>query len=134
MIVVDTSALAAIVFGEAEGDEFVEAIRSAGHVLISTATVLEARMVVRGRKGAAGTARLDEWLKPPIFEWTAPGPEDVDVAFAAFLAFGRGSRHPAALNFGDLFAYALAKTRNLPLLYKGADFAATDIVSAVAPP
>ncbi len=55
-------------------------------------------------------------------------------AYAAFIAFGKGSGHPAALNFGDVFSYALAKVRNLPLLFKGADFAETDIEAAVAGP
>jgi ribonuclease VapC len=55
----------------------------------------------------------------------------MDAAYAAFVAYGKGNGHPAALNFGDVFSYALAKTRGLPLLYKGRDFAETDIASAV---
>ncbi len=61
----------------------------------------------------------------------APGIADMDAAYAAFVAFGRGSGHPAGLNFGDVFSYALAKERGLRLLYKGDDFAQTDIVSAL---
>jgi ribonuclease VapC len=57
----------------------------------------------------------------------------MEAAYAAFVAFGKGSGHPAELNFGDLFGYALAKVRGLPLLYKGDDFARTDIVSALPP-
>ena len=63
----------------------------------------------------------------------APGAAEMDAAYSAFVAFGRGSGHPAALNFGDLFSYALAKVRGLPLLYKGDDFSQTDVASALAP-
>ena len=67
----------------------------------------------------------------PIFAVTPPGAAEMDAAYSAFVAFGRGSGHPAALNFGDVFSYALAKVRNLPLLFKGDDFAETDIQPAV---
>ncbi len=62
----------------------------------------------------------------------APGPAETEAAYAAFVAFGKGSGHPASLNFGDVFSYALAKVRGLPLLYKGEDFAHTDIPGALA--
>jgi len=61
----------------------------------------------------------------------SPGSLEVDAAYSAFVAFGKGSGHPASLNFGDLFSYALAKVRGLPLLYKGDDFSQTDIASAI---
>jgi ribonuclease VapC len=61
----------------------------------------------------------------------APGPAETDAAYAAFVAYGKGSGHPAGLNFGDVFSYALAKARSLPLLFKGDDFAQTDIVRAI---
>lgn len=73
---------------------------------------------------------LDDFLRLPMFEIVAPGLEEAAAAYAAFVAFGKGSGHPAALNFGDVFSYALAKVRNLPLLYKGEDFSQTDIVAA----
>ena len=65
-----------------------------------------------------------------MFEIVPPSPADMDAAYAAFVAFGKGSGHPASLNFGDVFSYALAKTRGLPLLFKGNDFAETDIAVA----
>ena len=65
-------------------------------------------------------------------EMIPPGVSEMDAAYAAFVAFGRGSGHPAALNFGDVFSYALAKVRGLPLLFKGIDFQETDIASAIA--
>jgi ribonuclease VapC len=64
-------------------------------------------------------------------EIVPPGAAEMDAAYAAFVAYGKGNGHPAALNFGDVFSYALAKTRGLPLLYKERDFAETDIASAV---
>ena len=66
-----------------------------------------------------------------MFEVVAPSPAESDAAYAAFVAFGKGSGHPASLNFGNVFSYALAKVRGLPLLFKGDDFASTDIQSAV---
>lgn len=132
MIVVDTSALAAIVFNEPERAAFVHAIQQADKVLVSTASVLEARMVVHGRRGERAVVLLDDLLRLPMFELVFPSPREADAAMAAFIAFGKGSGHPASLNFGDLFSYALAKTRGLALLYKGTDFAQTDIESAIA--
>lgn len=90
-------------------------------------------MVVYGRKGAAGVVLLDSLLAAPGFQQVSPGPEDVAAAFGAFVTFGKGSGHAASLNFGDIFSYALAKVRRLPLLFKGADFAQTDITSALDP-
>jgi len=130
MIVVDTSAIVAVAFGEPERDAFVEVIEKADKALISTVTVLEARMVVHGRRGQRAVVLVDDLLRLPIFELIAPGVAETDAAYAAFVAFGKGSGHPAALNFGDVFSYALAKVRGLPLLYKGDDFAQTDVVSA----
>jgi ribonuclease VapC len=131
MIVADTSALVAIAFNEPERGTFVRAIEQAGKTLVSTVSVVEARMVVHGRRGERAVVLLDDLLRLPIFELVPPSPADMDAATAAFIAFGKGSGHPASLNFGDLFSYALAKTRGLPLLFKGADFAQTDIESAV---
>ena len=132
MIVVDTSALAAIVFNEPERDSFVKTILAADKALLCTATALEARMAVQGRKGQAGVLLLNDFLGLPVFELIAPSAQELEVAYAAFVTFGKGSGHPAQLNFGDLFSYAVAKLRNLPLLYKGDDFACTDLKSAVA--
>ena len=130
MIVVDTSAIVAIAFGEAEREPFLGAIQSSGKALICTVSVVEARMVVQGRRGQRAVVLLDDFLRLPIFEFVAPGEAEMDAAFAAFVAFGKGSGHPAGLNFGDIFSYALAKTRGVPLLFKGDDFAQTDIARA----
>ena len=132
MIVVDTSAIVALAFGEAERDAFASAIQRADKALISTVSVVEARRVVHGRRGQRAVILMDDLLRLPIFEKVAPGVAEMDAAYAAFVAFGKGSGHPAGLNFGDVFSYALAKVRGLPLLYKGEDFARTDVASALA--
>ena len=131
MIVIDTSAVVAVVFGEPERAAVVAAIQRAPRVLVSTVSVLEARMVVHGRKGQPGVVLLEDFLRLPAFEWVAPGVAEADAAYAAFVVYGKGSGHPASLNFGDVFSYALAKVRGLPLLYKGPDFSHTDVVSVL---
>jgi ribonuclease VapC len=133
VIAVDTSALVAIILGEPERERFLAAIRGSGKALISTTSLVEARLVVHGRRGQRGVVLLDDIVRHPIFELVAPGSADADAAYAAFVTFGKGSGHPANLNFGDLFSYALAKTHQVPLLFKGDDFAHTDIERADAP-
>lgn len=130
MIVIDTSAISAIVFNEPEREKFLSCIEGARRVLIATPTVLESRLVVHGRKGERGVVILNDLLSHPRFEWVAPDTAITNAAYAAFVAYGKGSGHPAALDFGDLFAYALAKARGLPLLFKGNDFNQTDVESA----
>ena len=131
MIVADTSAIVAIAFAEPERDALVQAIEHDERTLVSTVSVVEARMVVHGRRGQRAVVLVDDLLRLPLFEIVPPGPAEMDAAYAAFVAFGKGSGHAAALNFGDVFSYALAKVRGLPLLYKGDDFAETDIESAL---
>ena len=81
---------------------------------------------------AAGVL-LNDLLRLPDFEIVPPGPPEADAAFAAFIAYGKCSGHPARLNFGDIFSYALAKVRGLPLLFKGQDFSQTDIAPVPGP-
>ena len=88
---------------------------------------------MHGRRGQRAVVLVDDLIRLPMFEVVAPGPAEVDAAYAAFVAFGKGSGHAAGLNFGDVFSYALAKVRGLPLLYKGDDFSETDIASALTP-
>ena len=131
MIVADTSAIVAIAFAEPERAAFVAALERAERTLVSSVTAVEARMVVHARRGQRAVVLVDDLLRLPFFEIVPPGAAEMDAAYAAFVAYGKGNGHPAALNFGDVFSYALAKTRGLPLLYKGRDFAETDIASAV---
>jgi ribonuclease VapC len=131
MIVADTSALVAVVFGEPERGAFVQRMEQAQRVLVSAVSVVETRMVVSGRRGQRGVVLLDDLFRPPMIEVAAVGVAEMDAAYAAFVLYGRGSGHPAALNFGDVFSYALAKVRRLPLPFKGDDFARTDIQPAL---
>lgn len=130
MIVVDTSAIVAIAFAEAEREAFAQVVQQAGKALISTVSVVEARMVVHGRRGQRAVVLVNDLLRLPMFEVVPPGPAEMDAAYAAFVAFGKGSGHAAGLNFGDVFSYALAKVRGLPLLFKGNDFLLTDVACA----
>jgi ribonuclease VapC len=131
VIVADTSALVSVVFGEPERGRFLNCMEQAGTVVVGTVSVVETRMVVYGRRGARGVVLLDDLLRLPLFEVAAVGAAEADAACDAFVIYGKGSGHPARLNFGDVFSYALAKLRGLPLLYKGEDFAHTDIRSAL---
>ncbi|MEI8299621.1 MAG: type II toxin-antitoxin system VapC family toxin [Pseudomonadota bacterium] len=132
MIVVDTSAIVAIALGETERAAFVRIIERADRALVSTVAVVEARMVVHGRRGQRAVVLMDDLLRLPSFEMVPPGVAEMDAAYAAFVAFGKGSGHSAGLNFGDVFSYALAKVRGLPLLFKGDDFSKTDLRSALS--
>ena len=134
MIAVNSSAIVAIVFNEPERAAFREVIRPAGRALISTVSVVEARLVIHGRRGQRGIVLAESLLRLPAFEITPPGLAEMDAAYAAFVAYGRGSGHPANLNFGDLFSYAIARVRGVSLLFKGDDFIHTDIQPATETP
>ncbi len=130
-MVVDTSALVAIFRSEPEAERFVDLIDRAETALISSVTVVESLMVLCGRDGVPRAAA------EAFIEALGLAVEPVDeaqrrAAADAHFAFGRG-RHPAGLSFGDCFSYALARARGLPLLFKGDDFARTDIVPAWQP-
>ena len=130
MIAVDTSALLAILFREPERDRLQTILEQAEGAVISTGTLIEARMVTRGRGGDAMVALLDDLIALAGIAIQPVTEDQAALAHAAFVQYGKGGGHPAQLNFGDLFSFALAKQRGLPLLFKGNDFAATDIVSA----
>lgn len=130
MIVVDTSALVAVLRREAEADLFLRIIATADACLLSAVTYTEASLVLAGRGGDRTSWRdLDALVAMAAMQVV---PHDAGLAAAAreaFLRFGKG-RHPAALNFGDCAAYALAKVRTAPLLFKGNDFSQTDLSPA----
>jgi ribonuclease VapC len=126
-MVIDTSALAAIFFHEPERDAFRNAIVAASNRLISAATVLEAGMVIEGRRGGGAGREFDLFLVRAQIKIVPIDAELADLARSAWRKYGKG-RHPAALNFGDCFSYALAKATGEPLLAKGTDFASTDVV------
>lgn len=131
-IVVDTSAIIAILRDEPEKDRLVDAILAASPRFMSAVSLQEAGMVVAGRHGdAAAWQPLDALVTRLNLEIVAHDTVLARIAREAFLRFGKG-RHKAGLNFGDCAAYALARSNDLALLFKGADFARTDIVAAVA--
>ena len=130
MIVVDTSALIAVVNHEPERLRFLEIISAADTCLISSVSILETHMVAFGRLGNDGSTRLSLWFASFTPLIVAFDDAQALAAIAAFRKYGKGTHATARLNFGDCATYALASTRNLPLLYKGDDFAATDIVAA----
>lgn len=125
----DTSAVLAVLRGEPEGAEFVSLIERSSRRLISAVSVLEAAMVLEGRRGIDAGSDLDLFLQRASIETIAFDQEQLLVARSAFRRFGKG-RHAAGLNFGDCAAYALAQWSGEPLLFKGADFAATDVARA----
>jgi ribonuclease VapC len=126
-IVVDSSALLAILFREPERDRFIELLLSRQPV-ISIATLTETSLVLFGRRGPGALDELDRQMAGYRFQILPVEADDHRVLRQAMIDFGKGRRRaPAVLNFGDLFAYALAKRLGLPLLYKGEDFARTDV-------
>ncbi len=125
-MVIDTSAILAILQNEPEQDAFIEAIESANICLVSAASFIEASIVILTRYGMDGILDLDLFLAKAGIEISSVDSDQANIARRAFRDFGRG-RHPAELNFGDCFCYALAKSLDLPLLFKGNDFSKTDI-------
>ncbi|MBV9566726.1 MAG: type II toxin-antitoxin system VapC family toxin [Hyphomicrobiales bacterium] len=128
-MVIDTSAIVAIALNEPEAPAFELRIADDPVRLISAATILEAAMVIETRLGEAGSSELDLWLHKASVEVVPVDANYADCARRAWRRFGKG-RHPAGLNFGDCFAYALASLSQEPLLFKGDDFAKTDIQAA----
>lgn len=128
-MVIDTSAIVAIAQNEHEAPTFEQLIADDPVRLISAATVLEAAMVLETRFGEPGGAELDLWLARAGVDIIAVEAEHADQARRAWRRYGKG-RHPASLNYGDCFSYALAKLTNEPLLFKGNDFSQTDIRAA----
>jgi ribonuclease VapC len=128
-MVVDTSALVAILLLEPEAEHFTRAIAEAQPRLISAANLFETAIVIEGRLGPGAGGDLDDFVTDVGLEVEPVTLEQVRVARQAYRTYGRGY-HAARLNFGDCFAYALAKNAGLPLLFKGDDFARTDITSA----
>ena len=130
-IVVDTSALIAILRNESEKDRFVDAILAASPRFMSAVSLQEAGMVVAGRHGdGAAWEPLDALVARLNLEIVAHDAALARIAREAFLRFGKG-RHPTRLNFADCAAYALARSNDLALLFKGEDFSRTDIVAAI---
>jgi len=124
----DTSAIIAILNDEPERAAFLNAMLNDGQVLVSTATAVELLTVAMGRGDVVYQSAV-EFLSRPFIRLVPPDEAQLWAAADACRRYGKG-RHPARLNFGDTFAYALASTRRVPLLFKGNDFALTDLTPA----
>jgi ribonuclease VapC len=128
VIIVDTSALFAIAANESERDAFIEILDSEKG-LISAVTYVESVMVLTGRSKRLASTRVDDLMRASGIEIVPVDENLASAAVNAFDRYGKG-RHPARLNLSDCFAYGLARSRNLPLLFKGDDFSKTDIQPA----
>jgi ribonuclease VapC len=134
LIVVDSSAIVAVFLGEPEAAALKNAISGQASCLISVANYVETGQVLRQRFGPRRPIldEFHEYLSQASIELAPIDEDQARVALEARIRYGRGFGHPARLNYSDCFAYALAKTRRLPLLFVGDDFTHTDIVSALA--
>jgi ribonuclease VapC len=130
-LIVDTSALVAILRKEAEEPSFARILDDADSLRISAATYLELSIVIDSRQDPAMSRQIDDLLDRFSIEVEPVTVEQARIARQAYRDYGRGSGHPANLNFGDCFSYALARAKREPILFKGDDFGHTDLRSAV---
>ena len=128
-MIADTSALVAIIFRESDAATLLTRIRESSNVRISAANFVEASLVLMRRRTLNGQALLDYLIRDFKIEVVPVSREHAILARQAFHQYGKG-RHPARLNFGDCFSYALAKQTGEPLLFKGNDFTQTDLPRA----
>lgn len=130
-MVVDTSSLVCILLDEPEAEQYAgQLAETDSPKRMTAATWLETRLMMTARRGKVGAESLDELLQLAKIEMVPVDAELVRIAYQAWLHYGKG-RHPAGLNFGDSFSYALAKQHQEPLLFKGKDFSKTDIPRAL---
>jgi ribonuclease VapC len=129
-VIVDTSALIAVLRGEDDAERLIAAMAASDDVRMSAASWLEAAIVVDANADPVLSGRLDDLVAASGIALEPVTADQARAARQAYRDFGKG-KHPAGLNFGDCFAYALARTRGEPLLYKGQGFALTDIGSAL---
>ena len=130
-MIIDTSALIAILRDEPEAAACARAIEAASRRLVSAANFLEAAIVIDGSRDPVASRRFDDLLREAQLVIEPVTESQARIAREAYRDFGRGSGHPARLNFGNCFAYALARLTGEPLLFKGTDFANTDITPAL---
>jgi|SRR5580698_1630476 len=128
-MIIDTSAIIAILFGEDDAEIYAEAITRADSCRISAATFVETAVVVEAQTRNNGGRQFDAFIRRAGIAIEPETEEQAHIARQAFIDFGKG-RHPAGLNYGDCFSYALAKAAREPLLFKGKDFAKTDVNAA----
>lgn len=128
-MIIDTSAIIAVLFNEDDAHDYAEAISRADSCRISAATLVETAIVVEAQTRNNGGRQLDAFIRRASITIESVTEEQAYMARQAFIDFGKG-RHRAGLNYGDCFSYALAKATREPLLFKGKDFAHTDLVAA----
>jgi ribonuclease VapC len=128
-VIIDTSAIVAILFNEDDADTYARAITRADSRRVSAATFVEAAIVVAAQTKNAGGSQLDAFFRRAGIIIEPVTEEQAHIARQAFTDFGKG-RHAAGLNYGDCFSYALAKSTGEPLLFKGKDFTKTDVLVA----
>ena len=131
-MILDTSAVIAILRNETEAPLFAKAVEEAVHRSISALNYVEAAAVIDGSRDPIASRRFDDLLREAQVAVEPVTEAQARIARQAYRDFGKGSGHLAKLNFGDCFAYALAKARNEPLLFKGDDFAHTDVAAALS--
>ncbi len=130
-MIVDTSAIVAILRGEPDADRYIEAIGEAAQPLISAGTYIETAIVVDANRDPVLSGRLDDLLAAGQVQVEPVTKRHAEIARQAYRDFGKGSGHSAGLNLGDCFAYALARATGEPLLFKGDDFGHTDVESVL---
>jgi ribonuclease VapC len=130
-VIVDSSAVVAILLKEPDALRFAKAIEDADVARLSAGTYVELGIVLDGKRNPALSRRLDDFIAEASIVVEPVTPQQARIAREAYRDFGKGSGHPARLNFGDCFAYALAKERAEPLLFKGNDFGHTDVRRAL---
>lgn len=129
-IVIDTSAVMALLLEETDADKIAITLAKAETIRVASPNLLEMSIVAASKRGEDGYAKLRNLLERLSVEIIACDTIITEIAIEAWKRYGKG-RHPASLNFGDCFAYALAKQRSEPLLFKGEDFSQTDVMSAL---
>ncbi len=130
-MIVDTSAIVAILRAEPDAQSFAAAISGARVRRVSAVNYVEAAAVIDGSRNPIASRRFDDFFREASFTIEAVTAEQARIAREAYKDFGKGSGHPARLNFGDCFAYALAKVMREPILFKGQDFKHTDLTSVL---
>ena len=130
-MIVDTSAIVAILRGEPEARAFAEAIAGARYARVSAVNFVEAAAVIDSARNPVSSRRFDDFVREAEFVIEPVTIEQARIAREAYRDFGKGSGHSAGLNFGDCFAYALARAKGESILFKGNDFAHTDLPSAL---
>ena len=130
-MILDSSAIIAVLTREPDAQTFADAIDVAEICNVSAATYLEAAIVIDAKREPFASRKFDDFFSKASVAIVPVDAAQARIAREAYRDFGRGSGHPARLNFGDCFAYALAKAADEPLLYKGKDFSHTDVKSAL---